>query len=78
MNEGEKDNAVLFLDWMCSEGVSFFDTCKQLGQFGAMLLFLRYFDKWLCDRAAEISESAPKLTTTSQGQNLKSQTSAIG
>ena len=59
MNEAKKDNAVLFLDQMCSEGVSFLDTCRQLGQFAAMLTFLRFFEKWLQGRAAAQGESAP-------------------
>ena len=59
MNEVNKDNAVLFLDQMCNEGVSFLDTCKQLGQFAAMVMFLRFFEKWLQGRAAGQGESAP-------------------
>ena len=60
----DKDNAVLFLDQMCSDGVSFLDTCKKLGQFAAMVAFLRFFEKWLKDRAAKSGAQPTRATNT--------------
>jgi hypothetical protein len=66
MGNSEKDNAVLFIDQMCSEGVSFYEACKSLGQFAAMITFLRFFEKWLKERAAAKSEEVVAATDSQQ------------
>lgn len=70
MIENEEDNAVRFIDWMCSEGVSFLDTCKRLGQFAAMLTFLRFFEKWLTGRAAGHCGAVDRQTTNTPSTKL--------
>ncbi len=41
------DNAVKFIDSMCEDGVPFSHVRKQVGEFVAVLFYLRCFEKWL-------------------------------
>ena len=43
----EKENPVLFLEYMEKEGTPFTKVEKELGTFSAVLFFLRYFEDWL-------------------------------
>ena len=44
---GEKENAVLFLDYMCSQDCAFSKCVKDIGTFSAVLFYLREFELWL-------------------------------
>jgi hypothetical protein len=60
------DKAALFYERMCNEGAPFTEISKQLGQFSAVLFYLRKFEKEIrAEAIAEVlREAADRLRMT--------------